>query len=584
MHGHTVTGLEPGRTYVLGLRARWDAGPWSELSNPVIATAAVDHDRTRPAPVTGLRQWAADRTWLTVAWAVAGDDSIHGTAAGYEVRWSRAPIDEANWDQANIHAGASLPASKPGLLQTTITGLADSTDHWVAVRAVDDVGLRSGLGTPLQALTDSMRIWYVNVEGTGDLPTIEEAAQAARVGDIVLVAPGRYTWTNQGTGDPHFGLINVPRNHTGFTIVSEAGAEATIIDAERHGPCMVITGVVLGPGEDVADWPGITVDGFTLTGGRSLGDPGSVEDAYTGAGLTMHLNSAHIRNCIIRGNEATQGGGLWYGGQGEPIFENLLIEDNVGLYGGGMLVANSLYDVRITGCTIRNNRARGQAGGLLVFNLRATVADCVIEGNVAEDIGGGLLMNDSNHLITLRDVLIRGNRADHGAGLAAYGAPFRGERVTIVGNVASGRGGAMLLSGDLGEASLDRCTITGNDGRIGAVCRTETGAFAVITGSLIARNVGGQAFSSHYGAGFALGCSDVWGNLNETAWPPRFEDLGGNFSADPLFCGGGDYRLDAASPCLPGQHPDGADCGVVGALGPGCGNGIVTGTRSRPVG
>jgi len=50
-------------------------------------------------------------------------------------------------------------------------------------------------------------------------------------------------------------------------------------------------------------------------------------------------------------------------------------------------------------------------------------------------------------------------------------------------------------------------------------------------------------------------------------------DLGGNFSLDPLFCDpeNGDYKLDCNSPCLPGNHPDGVDCGLIGALGQGCG-------------
>ncbi|MFB3907751.1 MAG: hypothetical protein ACE15D_05030 [Candidatus Eisenbacteria bacterium] len=56
-------------------------------------------------------------------------------------------------------------------------------------------------------------------------------------------------------------------------------------------------------------------------------------------------------------------------------------------------------------------------------------------------------------------------------------------------------------------------------------------------------------------------------------------DLGGNFSADPLFCDApnGDYTLDWASPCLPGNHPDGVDCGLIGALDAACGTPPVTG-------
>jgi hypothetical protein len=50
-------------------------------------------------------------------------------------------------------------------------------------------------------------------------------------------------------------------------------------------------------------------------------------------------------------------------------------------------------------------------------------------------------------------------------------------------------------------------------------------------------------------------------------------DDGGNFSLDPRFCDvlAGDFRLHEDSPCLPGNHPDGADCETIGALGVGCG-------------
>jgi hypothetical protein len=44
-----------------------------------------------------------------------------------------------------------------------------------------------------------------------------------------------------------------------------------------------------------------------------------------------------------------------------------------------------------------------------------------------------------------------------------------------------------------------------------------------------------------------------------------------NFSADPLFCGVGNYYLRADSPCAPGNHPDGFDCGLIGPLPVGCG-------------
>jgi hypothetical protein len=46
----------------------------------------------------------------------------------------------------------------------------------------------------------------------------------------------------------------------------------------------------------------------------------------------------------------------------------------------------------------------------------------------------------------------------------------------------------------------------------------------------------------------------------------------GNNSADPLFCGAdaSNLTLRSDSPCLPGQHPDGYDCGLIGAFDEGC--------------
>ena len=73
----------------------------------------------------------------------------------------------------------------------------------------------------------------------------------------------------------------------------------------------------------------------------------------------------------------------------------------------------------------------------------------------------------------------------------------------------------------------------------------------------------------------AISCSDVFGNTDGD-WVGCLSGQGtlnGNFSADPLFCNRSEYDLTLAaySPCLPGNHPAGWDCGLIGALGQGCG-------------
>jgi hypothetical protein len=74
---------------------------------------------------------------------------------------------------------------------------------------------------------------------------------------------------------------------------------------------------------------------------------------------------------------------------------------------------------------------------------------------------------------------------------------------------------------------------------------------------------------------FVLRCCDVYGNAGGDWGPETGGQLGqeGNISVDPFFCdlAHGDFSLAADSPCLPGNHPTGYNCGLIGALGQGCG-------------
>jgi hypothetical protein len=78
-----------------------------------------------------------------------------------------------------------------------------------------------------------------------------------------------------------------------------------------------------------------------------------------------------------------------------------------------------------------------------------------------------------------------------------------------------------------------------------------------------------------------LDCTDIFGNADGDWVGEISGQLGvnGNFSANPLFCDleAGALDLRADSPCLPGQHPEGYDCGLIGAFDESCG---VTATRA----
>jgi hypothetical protein len=503
-HAHTVTGLQENQVYIFALRARTTADNWSAFSNRVVATAAPGWDTTPPEAVSGLRFESSTPATVTLSWLPAGGDGSYGQADGYQVRFAAEAFDDQGWQEAQI---AQDPmAEDGGRWQTTVTGLQDGQDLHFAVRAFDEAGNWSPLGDLLAVTVGQGRTWYVNVEGTGDFPTIEAAVDQVQPGDEIVVGPGRYSWTNQGTGD-RYGLILIARDHTGFTLRSEQGPEATILDAESQGGVIHIQG-----------YNDIVIEGFTITRGNVSGDPDAGEP-YAGGGIVSHLGSPLIRDCIIRWNHATEGGGLWLGSTGQPVLENCLIADNTAELGGGVALVNDALLTRIVGCTIRDNYAARAGGGLRAYNVLVEVEDCVFAGNRSADLGGAV-------------------------------------------SVVSLHGGSYLQG----------CTLVDNEGVRGSALRIYGNMDLPVRRSLIAFNNGGPAFSAEFQGALTLGCSDVFGHPLGQDYPELFTDEGGNFQADPLLCDLAEPALRDGSPCAPGNHPDSQDCGLIGALPVGCGD------------
>ena len=112
------------------------------------------------------------------------------------------------------------------------------------------------------------------------------------------------------------------------------------------------------------------------------------------------------------------------------------------------------------------------------------------------------------------------------------------------------------------------------------MCSILSSSSPVIENTIIAFNVvagGGQGgdYLCELGASApTLACCDVYGNVGGSWTGCIASQLGinGNFSAAPRFCDPnlGDFTLEARSPCLPGEHPAGVDCGLIGAYGFGC--------------
>ncbi|NJN81426.1 MAG: hypothetical protein HC802_03510 [Caldilineaceae bacterium] len=123
-------------------------------------------------------------TGVKLTWTATGDDGNEGAANAYDLRYSKSPISDANWQEAT--QAANLPAPQPaGTGEAfTLTGLDPTTTYYIALRVLDNVGNESDLSNVVIATTSSGTVLFEDdmedgpgdwtVKGTNDLWHLSE--------------------------------------------------------------------------------------------------------------------------------------------------------------------------------------------------------------------------------------------------------------------------------------------------------------------------------------------------------------------------------------------------------------------------
>jgi hypothetical protein len=457
----------------------------------------------------------------------------------------------------------------------------------------------------LAATPTSARIWYITPDGTGDAPTIQAAIDSAAAGDEVFLASGTF----------HEIEIRMKSR----IVLRGTAADWTILQgADQHTTlhCDAIQNVRI---EDLQFIGGdyrmsvldsqVDISRCTFRGG----------DADSMAGRALHSESStlFLSDCLFAenstwGDPSGRGAGI-YCRAGDLSLEGCLFENNVVSgdavgFGAGVFATGST--VVLDACEFRGNRAGNPEGGgvpplgvgagLYADSSTVTIARCTFAENLAARMltngeGGGAAIRNCG-AVTIDDCQFVDNRGGFGASVAiriAEGVVIR--RCTFRGN--RGREGSaiwchrtfaltedcLFVSNDNqavwargynpgdSDLQLDRCTWFGTTGV--SIYSYVWGSITV-RNSIVANGTLDPGVECFYGE-MMITCTNIWGNHGGD-WVGCVADqahIDGNFSADPLFCDAdlGDFTLSSASPCLPGNHPDGVDCGLIGAFGQGCG-------------
>jgi hypothetical protein len=433
----------------------------------------------------------------------------------------------------------------------------------------------------------------------GQYATIQAAVDASIAGDIVLI--------DEGTYDDCIHQVPLPDTSKAVVIMKSGvslrgwGTGATIIEVRGRGRGIHCDGVV-----------DATIEGITI---RGAGSPVSVY----GAGIYCYNGSSPtIRDCVLRENNDS---GIIVRLNSHPDISNVSMLHNTGKEGGGLFVLTGCHPV-VSSCLIDDNDAP-VGGGVSVWNAAPQFLDCLIRRNhcFATGSGGGLVVLDAS--LTMTNCLVQDNFGGSGGGLSAESSTAAFSRCTFLGNRATrteGPGGGLSLGfgtiatledcligrnrvegtdsgadgggvrawGGSNSLTIRRCTIAANEaagGLGGGVSIAD--CYPIIEQSIIASNGPGAGLycapEPLGGGAFTVSCSDLYGNAGGNLICGT--DAGNNFYQNPLFCdlANNNFRLQGASPCLPGAHPGGpATCGgnLIGALGSGCAPLDVTGAEA----
>ncbi len=291
-----------------------------------------------------------------------------------------------------------------------------------------------------------------------------DAMAVAGSGSVVMVTNGLHYLTN---------VINVV---TGI-----------VIRSWRDGELDPTNTVVIGTGATncfYLNHAGALLEGLTITNGYAQG-------TLRGGGVYIYENGGTVRRCIIAGNSAWSGAGVFMRST-KGLLENSTIRNNRGLGAGG------------------------QGGGGVYVELFGSVQGCDVYSNTTAGAGGGIYLNTSG---TVYNTFIHDNSANYGAGLYLLSSGMaRSNR--IYNNRANYGGGISMDQGGRvpGAALIEHCWVTGNYGAgYGGGVHTWTATNFIIRNCLVAdntaaANAGGIGITSAAGTNRVIENCTIVGN------------------------------------------------------------------------
>ena len=467
-------------------------------------------------------------------------------------------------------------------------------------------GWKFGLACLLAAapVCSAGQVWFVedDAEGAGGdglswgaaFVTVQEALAVASAGDEIWIAAGMYT-PSDTDATASMVLVDGVALYGGFFGNETArdqrdpSANLTVLSGDmgrddvespinfntsNSGHVLVASGV--GP-ETILD--GLTIEhGAYGPIGTPAGDP-----LMFGSGMYCVGGSPTINNCVFRFNYtafASGGGAYFY--DSHPTITNSTFDANYGhLSSGGAILLGGSSSAVVEDCAFTNNTlvfANSDGSGGAIYHHSTgplEVRRCVFSGNtvrpfysVGNDIGYGGGISSFSAPLLVEDSVFRSNTAPIGGGIVAWNeahivnclfdannAQARSGTIQELGGFG---GGFCSYSAQARTALLENCTFVNNTGKEHGAVSGGWNSTSRLRNCLMWNNhTWNPEFIGYYreniGGSFDIEyclIPGIFGPPAEGEDPLEPDKTVGCVDAEPLFIGGGDYRLTSGSPAV----------------------------------
>lgn len=129
--------LDPSAAYYFGIKSRDDEGHESALSN--VATGTTLQETQPPGQIDDLQVESVGLDAFQLTWTAPGDDGIFGRATEYDVRYSKLPISESNWDVSSRVSSVPAPKEAGQTEVLRVDGFDGDDNYFFAIKTADDV-------------------------------------------------------------------------------------------------------------------------------------------------------------------------------------------------------------------------------------------------------------------------------------------------------------------------------------------------------------------------------------------------------------------------------------------------------------